>query len=108
MGFDAMGFNMIDTIVLEGRASSTFMVEERRWKRWLVPFKHFYTPNKPNCIPRQRTATVHTGFCRYNSVSHISYMFQPGWLSSTYSHSTSTTYYLKQQTYLRGNIPTTL
>jgi len=30
MGFDAMGFNMIDTIVLEGRASSTFMVEERR------------------------------------------------------------------------------
>jgi len=46
MGFDAMGFNTINTIVLEGRASSTFMADECRWKRWLVPLKHFYTPNK--------------------------------------------------------------
>ena len=46
-----MGFNMIDAIVLEGRASSTFMVEEGRRKRWLVPLKHFYTPNKLIYIP---------------------------------------------------------
>jgi hypothetical protein len=51
MGFDAMGFNMIDTTVLEGCASSTFMVEECRQKRLLVSLKHFYTPNKLNCIP---------------------------------------------------------
>jgi len=51
MGFDAMCFNMIDTTVLEGCTSYTFMVEEGRQKRWLVPLKHFYTPNKLNCIP---------------------------------------------------------
>ena len=48
MGFDAMGFNMIDTIILEGRASSTFTVEVCRQRKWLVPLKHFYTPNTAN------------------------------------------------------------
>jgi len=83
-----MGFSTIDTTVFEGHASSTFMVEECRRKRWLVPLKQFYTPNKPNRIPWQRTATEHTEFCTYNSVSHTTYMFQPSWLSSTYSRST--------------------
>ena len=100
MAFVAMGFSMIDTAVLEGQASSTFMAEECIWKRWLVPLKHFYTPNKPNCILWERTATVHTELCRYNSVSHISYMSQSGWLSSAYSHSALTTYYRQQHTYL--------